>query len=184
MQNIKRENQNNLKYENDKIQFRKHNSLGRGGNGEVFRIELLKGKEKLEKEWPNVDLCKLVVKFFSYDEKKNPVEQKKRYERFRREIKIQSEICQRLSGVIPILEYSCPDEYSGRKYEAWYIMPEAEVFKVSKVIPLKQKLEQMLELANTISDLHKKGIMHRDIKPDNIFFYENQICLGDFGLDG
>lgn len=182
MQNIKRENQNNLKYGNDKIQFRKHNFLGRGGNGEVFQIELLKGKEKLEKEWPNVDLHKLVVKFFICNVKKNSDEQKKRYERFRREIKIQSEICKMLSGVIPILEYSCPDEYSSRKYEAWYIMPEAEVFKVSKNIALKQKLEQMLELANTISNLHKRGIMHRDIKPDNIFFYENQICLGDFGL--
>ncbi len=182
MQNTKGKNRSNVEYGNDIVRFRKINLLGSGGNGEVFSIELLRGKEILEKEWSNVDLSKLVVKFFVCDVKKNIAEQKKRYERFRREVKIQREYCKKFSGVIPILECYCPEEHLGRKYEAWYIMPEAKVFKVSNDIPLKQKLEQMLELANVICQLHNNGIMHRDIKPDNIFFYGNQICLGDFGL--
>lgn len=182
MQNTKEKRRSIVEYGNDIVRFRTIKLLGSGGNGDVFSIELLKGKELLEKEWPNVNLNKLVVKFFACDVKKNITEQKKRYERFRKEVKTQGESCKKLLSVIPILEYHCPEEYLGRKYEAWYIMPEAKVFKVSKDIPLKQKLEQMLELADVIHQLHKKGIMHRDIKPDNIFFYKNQICLGDFGL--
>lgn len=182
MQNTKRKIRNNTEYGNNIVRFRKISLLGSGGNGEVLRIELLRGKELLEKEWPDVDLSKLVVKFFSRDVKKNTDETNKRYERFRREVKIQRKSCKKFSGVVSILEYHCPEEYLGREYEAWYIMPEAKVFKVSKDISLKQKLEQMLELANVINNLHKEGIMHRDIKPDNIFFYRNQICLGDFGL--
>lgn len=182
MQNTKEKERSNAEYGNNIIRFRKNRRLGSGGNGEVFSIELLKGKELLEKEWPNVDLSKLVVKFFVRDVKRNMAEQRNRYERFRREVKTQRESCKKFSGVVPILEYHCPEEYPSRKYAAWYIMPEAKVFKVSKDIPLKRKLEQMLELATVISILHKKGIMHRDIKPDNIFFYGNQICLGDFGL--
>lgn len=182
MQNTKRNNSSNTEYGNDIVRFRTSDLLGSGGNGEVFRIQLLRGKEILEKEWPDIDLSKLVVKFFACDVKKNPIEQKKRYIRFCREVKTQGEFCKVLSGVIPILAHHCPEEYSGGKYEAWYIMPEAKAFKVSNKIPLKQKLEQMLELAEVIYQLHKNGIMHRDIKPDNIFFYGNQICLGDFGL--
>lgn len=42
--------------------------------------------------------------------------------------------------------------------------------------------EAFIQLAETLTELHRKGVHHRDIKPDNIYFYNGRACLGDFGL--
>ena len=38
------------------------------------------------------------------------------------------------------------------------------------------------ELLDNLAVLHKKGVFHRDIKPDNILFIDNRALLGDIGL--
>ena len=38
------------------------------------------------------------------------------------------------------------------------------------------------QIINGLSRLHELGLIHRDLKPDNIFLKSDQILLGDFGL--
>ncbi|MDF1664523.1 MAG: protein kinase [Planctomycetota bacterium] len=40
----------------------------------------------------------------------------------------------------------------------------------------------LLELAKPLSYLHKQGLIHRDVKPENIYFADDRVILGDFGL--
>lgn len=42
----------------------------------------------------------------------------------------------------------------------------------------------MLPLLEVVSQLSDAGILHRDIKPDNILFVEDWVCLGDISLLG
>ena len=49
-------------------------------------------------------------------------------------------------------------------------------------ISLYDKFRVILDLIRGIVRLHHKKLIHRDIKPDNIFFSNNQTKLGDFGV--
>jgi hypothetical protein len=62
-------------------------------------------------------------------------------------------------------------------------MPEAQ--------PLRDALEgaavadvvaALAQLAETLATLHQGGLAHRDIKPNNLYFYEGRAAVGDFGL--
>ena len=53
----------------------------------------------------------------------------------------------------------------------------------SKSLPLEKVLTWVQEAAQGLAEAHKQGIIHRDIKPDNLMLTESgQIKITDFGL--
>ncbi len=61
-------------------------------------------------------------------------------------------------------------ENIGSKIREGVIFSETEIIRMGK------------DLSRALADCHKKGILHRDIKPDNIFMNEYGYLLGDFGI--
>lgn len=132
--------------------------LGEGGNGSVCRI--------CEKSTAQEYALKILI---------NKKTEKKA--RFVNEIRIVKKYAERIDGILPISEYS--------EEELWYVMPVAEpVLKYINRMELKIDgiVSAVIQLADTLAQLHDEGIFHRDIKPSNIYYYNGKYCLADFGL--
>jgi serine/threonine-protein kinase len=88
------------------------------------------------------------------------------------------------SGIVTVYDV-------GKLENSPYIMMElldgcdlGEVLKNNKKLPLKQTLIIALQLAKSLDYAHKSGIVHRDIKPDNIIVLPDgeSIKVADFGI--
>ena len=137
-------------------------ALGDGGNADVFEAQPVGGGDKVA----------LKVLRNRGDEKE---------QRFRDEIAVMRENAGTIEGILPIIDYDCDN--------CWYTMPIADpafgyLMGTSEniVTRLPIIINAFLSFADTLILLHEKGISHRDIKPDNLYYYNGRFCLGDFGL--
>lgn len=169
------------KYQNNHISFTLGDEIGSGGNGKVYNVNIVEGKQWLKENCSEIDTEQLVVKFFSVD-KRDIKLREERYKRFCNEIITLNKIGTSIHGIIPIVDSYCVKECPKKNDEAWYIMPKAQPKKINCKEKIENILSDMLQLAETINFIHQHEIVHRDIKPDNILIYKNRICLCDFGL--
>ena len=116
---------------------------------------------------------------------------KDKVERFRREIDAMQDLANKgIDGILPIVE--------SNREELWYVMPVAQSVR-TKIEDLSKKqqtafpastyqdtildgIDGFIQLAETLEQIHALGYVHRDIKPDNIYIYDDRWCLGDFGI--
>lgn len=130
--------------------------LGAGGNLDVYLVT-----EKTSG-------CQYALK-----ELRNRNQEKK--SRFISEIQIAKENSAIIPGIIPVIADDC-ENY-------WYTMPIAQpVMEFINEKNLQEIVNGVLQLCETLEQLHDKRIHHRDIKPSNIYYYEGRFSLGDFGL--
>jgi serine/threonine protein kinase len=140
--------------------------LGGGGNGEVWDAEHQTfGKAALK-------LLKLHLQ----------AQDEKRYRRFRDEAKMHQQLAERHPGVLPFIASSLPENPT-REAPAWLatqVSTRARDALEGK--PLRDAVEAVAAVAETLAVLHNQGVSHRDIKPDNLFRCEDRWVVGDFGL--
>jgi hypothetical protein len=137
--------------------------LGEGGNAEVWL------SARGEKE--------AAVKFLQTRKTETL-----RWERFRREVAYVSGLGAE-PGVLPILEYELPEQ-PRRGERAWYSMPEATGLADALAgSGLREVVEAVIALALTLNRLGERdGAAHRDLKPGNLYVWEEEPAVGDFGL--
>lgn len=138
--------------------------LGSGGNATVFKVTRKSdGKE-------------LALKLLGWRDGEPRRSHSEPFNRFNDEISIMSK-SKGTVGVLPI------GDFSGR--DAWYVMPIATpIMKYIKAsdATFDSILSGTIDLSNTLNELHKRNIYHRDIKPQNIYLYNDRFTFGDFGL--
>ncbi len=59
----------------------------------------------------------------------------------------------------------------------------AQLIKESRVLPVEQALEIARQVADALGYAHRSGVVHRDIKPDNILLHsDGRVVISDFGV--
>ena len=147
--------------------YLKKGELGTGGNATVFLVERI------------IDHKEYALKPFSC------LSDKEKTARFENEVKVVNQLKDSIDGILPIVDYMIDAE----KKEYWYVMPVAVEITDEKLrVELQENynytfiVNGIIELAETLSELHNKGHSHRDIKPENIYYYNGRFHIGDFGL--
>lgn len=60
---------------------------------------------------------------------------------------------------------------------------EDALYKKKQSLSLRRKFEIALDVLRGLRVLHRKGIVHKDIKPDNIFLDQFMMAkIGDYGV--
>lgn len=104
------------------------------------------------------------------------------YRRFRAEVHVLKKLGND-PGVLPLL-YSNVPSHPSRDDPAWLAMPVAE--PIRRALGSAPRIDDVVgavsAIAATLARLAERDIHHRDIKPGNLFRFENRWVIGDFGL--
>ena len=133
--------------------YLREEQLGSGGNASVYRVRNKVGEEYALK---------------ILDDKKDKI----KTARFIDEIKVMKDNMD-IPGVLPIIESNIE--------EFWYIMPVAKPI-MEHLKECKNQIKEVKYAIEQLTETLERKIAHRDIKPGNLYYYENRYCFGDFGL--
>ncbi len=101
-------------------------------------------------------------------------------DRFFREIEIAAQL--QHPHILPLLDSG---EAEGFLY---YVMPFVEGESLRErlarhgELPVHEAVRILLEVVDALSHAHKRGVVHRDIKPDNVMLSERHALVTDFGV--
>jgi len=100
-------------------------------------------------------------------------------ERFQREANIVGQLSH--PNIISIYDIGC---YKNLNYIAMDYLPGGSLHERMRMgISVREAMRICREMALALDHAHEKGYMHRDVKPENILFREdNSVVLSDFGV--
>jgi serine/threonine protein kinase/tetratricopeptide (TPR) repeat protein len=99
-------------------------------------------------------------------------------ERFRREILVAAQLVH--PHIIPLLSAGEADGIS--YYTMPYIEGETLRARISADASIADAIRWICEVADALDYAHRKGVIHRDIKPDNILIHDGHALVADFGI--
>ncbi len=101
-------------------------------------------------------------------------------ERFLREVEIAAKLNH--PHILPL--YDSGDADGFLFYVMPYITGESLRLKLEREqqLPVEEALAITRQVASALSYAHARGVIHRDVKPENIMLYEGEAMVADFGI--
>ncbi len=103
-------------------------------------------------------------------------------ERFLREIAIAAKL--RHPNIVPVFDSGSVGGF------LYYVMPYVEGeslrgrMRRERELPIQDALQIAVQAADALSYAHGRGVVHRDVKPENILLEAGHAVLADFGIAG
>ena len=137
--------------------------LGAGGMATVYMAEDLKHKRKVAVKVLRPELAAVIGA-----------------ERFLSEIGVTANL--RHPNILPLFDSGEADGF------LYYVMPVVEGESLrerlsrEKRLPIDAAIQYAREVADALGSAHSHGVIHRDVKPDNIFIDQGHAVIADFGI--
>ncbi len=139
--------------------------IGHGGMAEVYEAHDVINKKVV------------AIKLIREDVMSNPVN----LLRFKNEASIAASLNH--PNIVKVFNHGTIDgiPYIANEYVKGQNLKEVLDFRSS--LPLQEAIDIMMQLSAALSYAHQRGIVHRDVKPDNLYVMgDGTIKLGDFGI--
>ncbi len=88
------------------------------------------------------------------------------------------------SNILPLIGHGTVKIGEKEHYvEVYPFCKDGDLGRKSGTISYETLCKEVIPAVNSaLNEFHKAGFVHRDVKPDNLYYYNGRVVLGDFGI--